>query len=53
MAKGRVRYVVVGNGTKEGFTKAGIDSLKALDMVTFLGTTRTREGTIYNYAPKG
>lgn len=52
MAKGRIRYVVTGNGTKEGFTKTGIESLKALDAVVFLGTTRTREGTIYNYCVK-
>lgn len=48
----RKRYVVRRGDVVEGFTKPGIDSLKALDMVVFKGTTRTSEGVVYNYTPK-
>lgn len=47
----RKRYVVRANGTFEGFTKADIDKMKNLDMLTFIGSTRTTSGVVYNYAP--
>jgi hypothetical protein len=49
----RKRYIVQNKGVTEGFTKAGIESLKALDMVVFKGTTRYPEGTVYRYVRKG